>query len=59
MYETKETSDIIGAYCTLLELTSNRALQKALEQPDTKQAMIDILELSLGEIKAIQKKTEL
>jgi len=41
------------------QLTSNRALQKALEQPDTKQAMIDILELSLGEIKAIQKKTEL
>lgn len=41
------------------QLTSNRALQKALEQSDTKQAMIDILELSLGEIKAIQKKTEL
>lgn len=38
------------------QLTSNRALQKALENPDVKRAMMDVIEASIEEILANQKK---
>lgn len=41
------------------QLTSNRALQKALENPEVKNAMMEVIEASIAEILANQKKTEL
>lgn len=41
------------------QLTSNRALQKALEKPEAKQAIMDMIEASIEEILANQKKVEL
>lgn len=38
------------------QLTSNRALQKALENADTKEAIIEVLEAATEEIKAAQNK---
>lgn len=38
------------------QLTSNRALQKALEDPDVKRAMMDVIESSIEEILANQKQ---
>lgn len=37
------------------QLTSNRALQKALEDPEKKEAIIEVLEASINEILATQK----
>ncbi|SNQ45114.1 conserved hypothetical protein [Cellulophaga lytica] len=37
------------------QLSSNRALLKALENPDTKNALIQILEESIAEIKNAEK----
>ncbi len=37
------------------QLTSNRALKKALETPETKNAMIELLESALKEIESAQK----
>lgn len=37
------------------QLTSNRALKKALETPETKNAIIDLLEASLKEIETTEK----
>lgn len=39
--------------------TSNRALQKALENPEVKNAIMDVIESSIEEILANQKKVEL
>ena len=41
------------------QLTSNRALQKALENPEVKNAIMDVIESSIEEILANQKKVEL
>lgn len=41
------------------QLTSNRALQKALEIPEVKNAIMDVIESSIEEILANQKKVEL
>lgn len=41
------------------QLTSNRALQKALENPDTKEAIMEAIETSINEILEVQKKSEL
>ncbi len=38
------------------QLTSNRALQKALENADTKESIIEVLEAAIEEIKAAQNK---
>ncbi len=38
------------------QLSSNRALKKALETPETKQAIIELLEASLKEIESAQNK---
>lgn len=38
------------------QLTSNRALQKALENPEVKNAMMEVIEASIAEILANQKK---
>lgn len=40
------------------QLTSNRALQKALENPEVKNAIMDVIESSIEEILANQKKVE-
>lgn len=37
------------------QLTSNRALKKALESPETKNAIIELLETSLKEVESSQK----
>lgn len=41
------------------QLTSNRALQKALEIPETKQAVMEAIEASIQEIRMAQAKTNL
>ena len=41
------------------QLTTNRALQKALEKPEVRQAIMELLESSIEEISANQKKVEL
>lgn len=41
------------------QLTSNRALQKALENPDTKQAIMEVIESSIQEILGAQAKNNL
>lgn len=41
------------------QLTSNRALQKALENPETKQAVMEAIEASIQEIRMAQAKTNL
>lgn len=38
------------------QLTSNRALQKALENPETKQAIIDVIAASIQEVRDAQAK---
>ena len=38
------------------QLSSNKALLKALENPEKKQAIIDLLEASLEEIKSMDAK---
>lgn len=41
------------------QLTSNRALQKALENPEAKAAIMEVIEASIQEIRAAQAKTNI
>lgn len=41
------------------QLTSNRALQKVIENPETRNALAEIIENSIQEIQAAQSKSKL
>ena len=49
----------VDANESIAEIPSNRALQKALENPEVKNAIMDVIESSIEEILANQKKVEL